>query len=189
MMTFHTINLKRGIKHVFLLLDTALRLGDTPLILFGTDCTGNITYLLRGFGNGVFVKPPRENPRVQAKVIVPCLFLCQPLCACGRLPLCLSFEPLVAQHNLSSRRRSSAELFSRSDIHGPCAQFLDSCSILLGVAFSNWTCRHPLRSDLFVLAHFLVKFQRLVALTGKFWIAKPAYIGCCFVLAGWASTL
>ena len=46
MITFHTINLNRGIKHVFLLLDAALRLGDAPFIVLGTVCIGNVTYLL-----------------------------------------------------------------------------------------------------------------------------------------------
>ena len=46
MITFHTINLKRGIKHVFLVLDAALHLGDAPFIVLGTVCTGNATYLL-----------------------------------------------------------------------------------------------------------------------------------------------
>ena len=45
-MTFHTINLKRGIKHVFLVLDAVLRLGDAPFIVLGTVCTGSTTYLL-----------------------------------------------------------------------------------------------------------------------------------------------
>ena len=45
MITFLTINLKRGIKHVFLILDAALRLGDAPFIVFGTDCTGSKVYL------------------------------------------------------------------------------------------------------------------------------------------------
>ena len=62
MITFHTINLKWGIKHVFLVLDTALRLGDAPFIVLGTDCTGSIKYLFRDFGDGVFAKPPPENP-------------------------------------------------------------------------------------------------------------------------------
>ena len=57
MITFLTIDLKWGIKHVFLLLDAALRLGDAPFIVFGTDCTGNNTYLLGDFGDGVFAKP------------------------------------------------------------------------------------------------------------------------------------
>ena len=45
-MTFLTIDRKRGIKHVFLLLDAALRLGDAPFMVFDTDCTGKTLYLL-----------------------------------------------------------------------------------------------------------------------------------------------
>ena len=45
MIIFLTIDLKRGIKHVFLILDAALRLGDAPLMLLGTECTGNTKYL------------------------------------------------------------------------------------------------------------------------------------------------
>ena len=45
-MTFRTINLKWGIKHVFLVLDAVLRLGDAPFIVLGTVCTGKTTYLL-----------------------------------------------------------------------------------------------------------------------------------------------
>ena len=44
-MTFRTINLKQGIKHVFLVLDAALCLGDAPFIVLGTLCTGNVKYL------------------------------------------------------------------------------------------------------------------------------------------------
>ena len=89
-MTFCTINLKRGIKHVFLVLDAVLRLGDAPFIVLGTDCTGNIKYLFRDFGDGVFAKPPPENLMVRGTVIVPCLFLSRPLYACDLLPLYLS---------------------------------------------------------------------------------------------------
>ena len=187
-MTFQTIDLKWGIKHVFLVLDAALRLGDTPFIVLGTVCTGNNLYLLRDSSDSVFTKPPRENPG-WAKAILPCPFLCQPLYACGRLPPCPFVELPVAQYNLSSRRMSFAELTFHSDIRGPCAQSLDSYNTSPGVAFPSWSCQRPLRWDPFVPRCFLGWFQQLVASTGMFGVAKPAYIGYCFVVADWASFL
>ena len=88
MITFRTINLKWGIKHVLLVLDATLRLGDAPLMLLGTECTGNTRYLFRGFGDGVFVKPPRENPMVQVRAIKPIPFLFQLPYACSLFLLC-----------------------------------------------------------------------------------------------------
>ena len=128
MMIFRTINLKRGIKHVFLLLDATLCLGDAPFIVLGTDCTGSIKYLFRDFGNGVFAKPPPENPMVRAKAIMPCPFLSQPPYACGLSLLYLSLELPVALCTPSSQYTSFDALSFRFDNHGPYVRFLGSRS-------------------------------------------------------------
>ena len=125
-MTFRTINLKRGIKHVFLVLDTTLHLGDAPFIVLGTVCTGNVKYLFQDFGDGVFAKPPPENPTVQVKVIAPCPFLFQLPYVCGLSPLYPSLEPPVALCSPSSLHTSFDVLFSRFSNHGPYALCLDS---------------------------------------------------------------
>ena len=129
MMIFRTINLKRGIKHVFLLLDAVLHLGDAPFIVLGTVCTGNNTYLFRDFGDGVFAKPPPENPMVWAKAIMPGPFLSQPPYACGLSPLCPFLELLVALCIPSFRYKSSAMLSFHFSSRGPYARFLGSYNI------------------------------------------------------------
>ena len=131
-MTFCTINLKRGIKHVFLLLDNALCLEDAPFIVLGTVCTGSTTYLLWDFSDGVFAKPPPENPMVWARVIVPCPFLSLPLCAYGQFLPCLYKELPVARRNPSSQHTSFDVPSFHFDNHGPYARFLDSYNI--------WSC-------------------------------------------------
>ena len=128
MMIFRTINLKRGIKHVFLVLDAALRLGDAPFIVLGTDCTGSIEYLLRSFGDGVLAKLLRENPMVQARVTVPCLFPSRPLYACGPFLPYISLELPVTLYSPSFRYMSSAAHFFRFGSHEPYARFLDNCN-------------------------------------------------------------